>query len=137
MYRNDNWYSGRHVWVRKQCKSRSDCSSKRSQQFRVFLLRRLDPLLYVETPSLKFEPPHDKTNKMACAPSEDSDQPGHLPSLIRVFVVRMKKAWFLSYLLSAQRRLKESFCWFCQRWLILGPLLKYFKFLDFQINGFP
>ena len=24
-----------------------------------------------------FEPPHDKTNKMACAPSEDSDQPGH------------------------------------------------------------
>ena len=24
------------------------------------------------------EPPHDKTNKMACAPSEDSYQPGHL-----------------------------------------------------------
>ena len=22
-------------------------------------------------------PPHDKTNKIACAPSEDSDQPGH------------------------------------------------------------
>ena len=34
------------------------------------------------------EPPLDKTNKMACAPSEDSDQPGHLPSLIRVFAVR-------------------------------------------------
>ena len=31
------------------------------------------------------EPPHDKTNKMAYAPSEDSDQPGHPPSLIRVF----------------------------------------------------
>ena len=29
-----------------------------------------------------YEPPHDKTNKMACAPSEDSDQPGRLPSLI-------------------------------------------------------
>ena len=28
------------------------------------------------------EPPHDKTNKMACAPNEDSDQPGHQPSLI-------------------------------------------------------
>ena len=28
------------------------------------------------------EPPHDKTNKIACAPSEDSDQPGHPPSLI-------------------------------------------------------
>ena len=27
----------------------------------------------------KVEPPHDKTNKMTCAPSEDSDLPGHLP----------------------------------------------------------
>ena len=34
------------------------------------------------------EPPHDKTNEMACAPSEDSDQPGHPSSLIRVFAVR-------------------------------------------------
>ena len=40
-----------------------------------------------------------------CAPSEDSDQPGHPPSLIRVLPVRMKKAWVLSYPLSAQRRL--------------------------------
>ena len=32
---------------------------------------------------------------MACAPSEDSDQSGHPPSLIRVFAVRMKKAWVL------------------------------------------
>ena len=29
------------------------------------------------------EPPHD-----GCAPSEDSDQPGHPPCLIRVFSVR-------------------------------------------------
>ena len=71
---------------------------------------------------------------MACAPSEDSDQsdqrkPGHWPSLIRVFAVRMKKAWVLSYPLSAQRRLCSDwaeaqadlslrwahmpFCWFC------------------------
>ena len=54
---------------------------------------------------LKYEPPHDKTNKMACALSEDSDQPGHPPGLIRVFAVRMKKPWVLSYPLSAQRRL--------------------------------
>ena len=40
-----------------------------------------------------------------CAPSEGSDQPGHPPSLIRIFAVRMKKAWVLSYPLSAQRRL--------------------------------
>ena len=33
------------------------------------------------------EPPHDKTNNMACAPSQDSDQPGHPPRLIRVFAV--------------------------------------------------
>ena len=32
-----------------------------------------------------FERLHDKTNKMTCAPSEDSDPPGHPPSLIRVF----------------------------------------------------
>ena len=25
---------------------------------------------------MKIEPRHDKTNKMICAPSEDSDQPG-------------------------------------------------------------
>ena len=42
---------------------------------------------------------------MACAPSEDSDQPGHPPSLITVFAVRMKKAWVLSNPKSAQRRL--------------------------------
>ena len=53
----------------------------------------------------EFEPPHDKTNKMTCAPSEDLDQPGHPPSLIRVFAVRMKKPWVVSYPLSAQPRL--------------------------------
>ena len=66
---------------------------------------------------------------MAWAPSENSDQPGHPPSLIRVFTVRIKKAWVLSYPLSAQRRLirlggcpgwseslldTQSFCWFCR-----------------------
>ena len=75
------------------------------------------------------EPPHDKNNKMTFAPSEDSDQPGHPPSLIRVFTVHMKKAWVLSYPVSAQWRLwsdwadaladlslcwaHRSFCWFC------------------------
>ena len=34
-----------------------------------------------------YEPPHDKTDKMACAPNDDSDQPGNPPSLIRVFAV--------------------------------------------------
>ena len=50
------------------------------------------------------EPPHDKTNKMACAPSEDSDQPGHPPSLIKVFAVRMKKASVLRGILISYLR---------------------------------
>ena len=40
-----------------------------------------------------------------CAPTEDSYQPGHPPSLIRVFAVGMKKVWVLSYPLSAEQRL--------------------------------
>ena len=43
-----------------------------------------------------------------CAPSEDSDQPGHPPSLIRVFTDHMKTAWVLSYPLSAQQRLRSE-----------------------------
>ena len=52
-----------------------------------------------------YEPPHDKTNKMACVPTKNSDKSGHPPSLIRVFAVCMKKALVLSYLLSAHQRL--------------------------------
>ena len=33
------------------------------------------PVPYATLPN---EPPHDRTNKIPCAPSEDSDQPGHL-----------------------------------------------------------
>ena len=67
-----------------------------------------------------FQPGHDKTNKMACAPSENSDQPGHRPSLIRVFAIGMKKALVFLYLLSPKRRLWSdradaqvdlSLCW--------------------------
>ena len=53
-----------------------------------------------------------------CAPSEDSDQHGHLPSLIigRVFVVRIKKPRVLSYTLSAQRRLWSDWTELSLRW---------------------
>ena len=63
-----------------------------------------------------YEPQHDKTNKITCVPSQDSDQPVHPPSLIRVFPVCIKKSWVLIYPLSAQQRLirlSGSFCWFC------------------------
>ena len=46
-----------------------------------------------------------QNQQIDCVPSEDSDQPWYPPSLIRVFAVRIKKAWVLSYPLSAQRRL--------------------------------
>ena len=61
-----------------------------------------------------------RNQQSECAPSEDSEQPGHSPSLIRGFTVRMKKAWTLSYPLSAQGRLWSdwgnaqadlSLCW--------------------------
>ena len=42
-----------------------------------------------------------KNQQNDCVPSEDSDQTGHPPSLIRVFAVRMQKAWVLSYPLRA------------------------------------
>ena len=69
---------------------------------------------------------HNKTNA-TYMPNKDSDQPGHPPSLIRDFTVRMKKPWVLCFPLSEQRRLigladaqadlslhwaHRSFCWF-------------------------
>ena len=71
-------------------------------ELRIIMVMFNDTDVFMED---KYELPHDKTNKMACAPSEDSDQPGHPPSLIRVFAIRMKKPWVLNYPLSAQQRL--------------------------------
>ena len=39
----------------------------------------------------------DKIYQMTCAPSKVSDLPGHLPSLIRVFAVCLKKVEVLGY----------------------------------------
>ena len=48
-------------------------------------------MLFATVKGNRNESSHDKTNTMACAPSEDSYQFGHPPSLIRVFAVSMKK----------------------------------------------
>ena len=60
-----------------------------------------------------------------CAPSEDSDQPGHPPSLIRVFAVRLMGSLRPKFSSCGQRILwsdwadaqsslgAQSFCWFC------------------------
>ena len=45
-----------------------------------------------------------KPTKWHVCPAK-TDQPGHPASLNRVFAVRMKKTWVLSYQMSAQRRL--------------------------------
>ena len=45
-------------------------------------------ITFIDIIGALYEPARDKTNILTCAPSEDSDQLGHLPSLIRVFAVR-------------------------------------------------
>ena len=51
-----------------------------------------------------FDPKHKKTYHLTCASNEESNQPAHPCSLIRVFVVRMKKLWILDYTKCAQWR---------------------------------
>ena len=48
-----------------------------------------------------------KPTKWECAPSEDSNQPGHPPSLIRVRCP-MKEAWVLSYPLRASEDFDQT-----------------------------
>ena len=60
---------------------------------------------YLDKRKKHFEPPYDKTNKMTFVPSEDSDQPGHPPSLIRVFDVRSRGNLGPSFASGGQRRL--------------------------------
>ena len=51
---------------------------------------------------------HDKTNKMTCAPSENSDQPRHPPSLISLRCLHEEA-------LGPQLPIEcTSFCWFCR-----------------------
>ena len=52
----------------------------------------------------RYEPGHDKTNKMVLRPAKIQISLGR-PGLIRVFAVRMKKGWLLIYPLSAHGRL--------------------------------
>ena len=73
-----------------------------------------------EVSAKKYEPRHDKTNKMSVHPAKTQINLG-IRSVWSVFAVRMKKAWVLSYPLSAQRmpRVIRVFagrtliCWFC------------------------
>ena len=57
---------------------------------------------------------HKKTNKLTCAPREDSDQPGHLPSPIRIFAVRMKKVSVQNYQKKHSKDSDQTECMFVQ-----------------------
>ena len=70
---------------------------------------------------------------MACAPSEESDQPGHPPSLIRVFAIRLKKTWILSYPLSAQRRLWSDWA-DAPIWVFVGRTCHFVGFATMRLN---
>ena len=85
-----------------------------------------------------------KATKWSVRPGK-ADQPGHLPSLIRVFAIRMKKPWILGYPLSALRILwsdwlyaqadlslrwaHRSFCLFCHEAVHYGTTTLY-RFYD-------
>ena len=67
----------------------SSCVDLSQGQFEVvFVIQYVDKVsiewVYIlnKNKQITTEPPHDKTNKMACAPSEDSDQPWHPSSPI-------------------------------------------------------
>ena len=58
---------------------------------------------YIDSRKKHFEQPHDKTNNFDFVPSEDSDQPGHPSSLIRVIAVRSVGSLGLSFASGGQR----------------------------------
>ena len=76
------------------------------QRFTVWLSRSKEKMSYscyaggvtliiCKTFCIIYEPEHNKTNKMTCAPSEDSDQPRHPPSLISL-CCPTEEGWVLS-----------------------------------------
>ena len=90
---------------------------------------KIAALLWHQEEEKKNEPPHDKTNKMTCAPSKDSDQPRHMPNLIRVLAVRSMGSrgpkvssygqgrlwsdWADAQADLSLRWAHRLFCWFC------------------------
>ena len=78
-----NGWVSKHLWNYPE--SHKIMDGKNSYIFTVsdFLLFLLHSNTRIWFPDISayyfFEPPHDKTNKVACVPTEDSDQPGIRP----------------------------------------------------------
>ena len=69
-------------------------------------------LPYLDAFTILNEPSQEITNKITCAPSEDSDQPGHPPSLISLRCPHEERLGPAQVDLSL-RWAHRSFCWFC------------------------
>ena len=70
-----------------------------------------------------FEPPRDKTSKMACAPSEDSDQPGHSSCGQR----RLWSDWADTQADLSLRWAHMPFCCFCHEAALLLVIMWWFS----------
>ena len=53
------------------------------------------------------KPVNGKTNRSILAGSYDSDQTGRVPSLVRVFAVRVKELFDLSHIVNAEQKLSS------------------------------
>ena len=80
-----------------KCKNKIKNNFNKMQKFSLGLLLYWSKMS-VHSSHAKNEPPHDKTSNMTVCPAKTR-------SLIRVFAIRLKKAWVLSYPLSAKQRL--------------------------------
>ena len=78
-----------------------ECSRRMTNDMGLEIKSIILPVHYQDNGTNTFDRLMTKPTKWLCS-SEDSDQPGHPSSLIRVFAVRMKKTWVLRYPLSAQ-----------------------------------
>ena len=106
-----SWISGRERMTVENISwsiSTKECCRPRRGWTRVLLvsIRMAHP---TERPrpaqnTVTFEPAHDKTNKLACAPSEDLNQPGRPPSLTRVFAACSMGCYGLKLSSCGQRR---------------------------------
>ena len=68
---------------------------------------------------------------------EDSDQPGHPPSLIRVFAVGMKKAWVLSYSQSISEYSDQTGRMPRLIWVFAGRTCQYVDFVRRRLKYNP
>ena len=79
------------------------------------------------------EPPRDKTNKVACAPSEDSDQPGHPPRLIRVLAVRSVDSKSENNAAVTQRE-RSVITWYAMGMHEKIPLIPFMRMQTYKYN---